>query len=228
MRTGRCKGFKQIPADAIGHHPYQLLTSPFRHSIHRFDAAINDSRKLLRMIDRLTRLRAFRPGLGRRLNAYYTEFGYQTNPPDPFAGVSLSAQRRYLQQAAYVVYRSPRVKEINQFRLSDGASPERASRRFEEFQSGLLFRNRRKKPAYHVFPNPFVIRGSRFWGQVRPGRRAHRAGGAQAQAPRALPPRGAGAHQRHGLLLLPAAGPPTGLLPLQLGHPAPLFGHPSA
>ena len=62
MRTGRCKGFKQIPADAIGHHPYQLLTSPFRRSTHRYDAAINDSRKLLRMIDRLTRLRALPPG----------------------------------------------------------------------------------------------------------------------------------------------------------------------
>ena len=169
VRTGRCKGFKQIPADAIGHHPYQLLTSPFRHSTHRYDAAINDSRRLLRVIDRLTRLRAFRPGLGRRLNAYYTEFGYQTNPPDPFAGVSLSAQRRFLQQSAYVAYRSPRVKEINQFRLSDGSITGAGVGRFREFQSGLLFRNRSKKPAYHIFPNPFVIRGNRFWGQVRPG-----------------------------------------------------------
>ena len=120
MRSGRCRDFKPIPADAIGHHPYQLLTSPFRRSINRYDAAINDSRKLLRVIDRLTRLRALRPGLGRRLNVYYTEFGYQTSPPDPFAGVSLRTQRRYLQQAAYVVWRSPRVKEINQFRLTDG------------------------------------------------------------------------------------------------------------
>ena len=169
VRRGRCKDFKPIPADAIGHHPYQLLMSPFRRSVHRHDAAIRDGRKLLRVIDRLTRQGAFRPGLGRRLNVYYTEFGYQTNPPDPFAGMSLSAQRRFLQQAAYVAYRTPRVKEINQFRLSDGGIVGLGVGRFREFQSGLLFRNRRKKPAYDVFPNPFVIRGNRFWGQVRPG-----------------------------------------------------------
>jgi hypothetical protein len=168
-RGGRCRDFRPIPADAIGHHPYQLLTSPFRRSENRYDAAINDSRKLLRTIDRLTRLGALRPGLGRRLNAYYTEFGYQTSPPDPFAGVSLRTQRRFIQQAAYVVWRSPRVKGINQFRLTDGAIAGSGARRFEEFQSGLLFRNRRKKPAYDVFANPFVITGSRFWGQVRPG-----------------------------------------------------------
>jgi len=169
VRRGRCRGFKQIPADAIGHHPYQLLTSPFKRSINRFDAAISDGRKLLRTIDRLTRVRALRPGLGRRLNAYYTEFGYQTSPPDPFAGVSLRTQRRFLQQSAYVVWRSPRIKELNQFRLTDGAIVGSGARRFEEFQSGLLFRDRRKKPAYDVFANPFVIRGNRFWGQVRPG-----------------------------------------------------------
>ena len=168
-RTGRCKGFQRIPVDAVGHHPYQLLTSPFLRSTNRHDAAINDSRKLLRVIDRLTRLRSFRLGSGRRLNVRYTEFGYQTSPPDPFAGVSLKTQRRYLQQAAYVVWRSPRVKEINQFRLTDGAIVGSGARRFEEFQSGLLFRNRRKKPAYDVFSNPFVITGSRFWGQIRPG-----------------------------------------------------------
>ena len=169
VRTGRCRDFKPIPLDAIGHHPYQLLMSPFRRAVHRHDAAINDSRKLLRVVDRLTRLGALRPGLGGRLNVYFTEFGYQTNPPDPFAGVSLSEQRRYLQQAAYVAYRSPRVKEINQFRLTDGDITGAGVGRFREFQSGLLFRTRRKKPAYDVFPNPFVIRGNRFWGHIRPG-----------------------------------------------------------
>ena len=43
--------------------------------------------------------------------------------------------------------------------------------RFREFQSGLVFRSGKQKPAYKVFPHPFVITGDRFWGQVRPGRR---------------------------------------------------------
>ncbi|MEJ7714624.1 MAG: hypothetical protein WKF40_02510 [Thermoleophilaceae bacterium] len=169
MRRGRCKGFKPVPADALGHHPYNLLQKPTNPSPNRYDAAIGDGRRLARAVDRLTRLRAIRSGTGRRLNIFYTEFGYQTSPPDPFAGVSLGQQRLYLQQAAYQAYRTPRVRGLNQFRLTDGAIAGKGLRRFQEFQSGLLFRNRKPKPAYSIFAHPFVITGNRFWGQVRPG-----------------------------------------------------------
>ncbi len=169
IRTGRCKGFRPVPADAIGHHPYQLLLSPTRRSDNRDDAAINDGRRLLGVIDRLTRVGALKSGTGRRLNVFYTEFGYQTNPPDPFAGVSLAKQRRYLQQAAYLVWRTPRIRGLNQFQLRDGALDGFGPNRFREFQSGLLFRNRRAKPSFRTFRHPFVITGDRFWGHVRPG-----------------------------------------------------------
>ena len=115
------------------------------------------------------RLRALQPGRGRRLSVFYTEFGYQTTPPDPFAGVSLNQQRLYIQQAAFIAQRTPRVRGLNQFRLTDGAIAGKGLRRFQEFQSGLMFRNRRPKPSYSVFAHPFVISGDRFWGQVRPG-----------------------------------------------------------
>jgi len=169
LRSPRCKGFRPVPADAVGHHPYQLLLSPTHRSEDRDDAAINDGRRLLGAIDRLTRVGAIKSGTGRRLNVFYTEFGYQTNPPDPFAGVSLAKQRRYLQQAAYLVWRTPRIRGLNQFRLTDGALDGFGANRFREFQSGLLFRNRRPKPAFRVFRHPFVITGDRFWGHVRPG-----------------------------------------------------------
>lgn len=169
VRSGRCQGFRAVPADAIGHHPYQLLLSPRLRSANRDDATISDGRRLVRVIDRLTRSGSLRSGTGRGLNVFYTEFGYQTNPPDPFAGVSLAKQRRYLQLAAYLTWRTPRVRGLNQFRLTDGALDGFGANRFREFQSGLLFRNRRPKPAFRTFPHPFVIDGNRFWGQVRPG-----------------------------------------------------------
>ena len=168
LRSGRCKSFRPVPADAIGHHPYQLLFEPSHRSENRDDAAINDSRRLLRTLDRLTRVGALSTP-GRRLDVFYTEFGYQTNPPDPFAGVSLAKQRRYLQQAAYLAWRTPRIRGLNQFRLTDGALDGFGPNRFREFQSGLLFRNRRVKPAFRIFRHPFVITGNRFWGHVRPG-----------------------------------------------------------
>jgi hypothetical protein len=169
IRRGRCKNFKPIPADALGHHPYNLLQRPTNRSRNKYDAAIGDGRRLTRTLDRLVRLRALAPGRGRRLSVFYTEFGYQTTPPDPFAGVSLNQQRLYLQQAAFIAHRTPRVRGLNQFRLTDGAIAGKGLRRFQEFQSGLMFRNRKPKPAYSVFAQPFVIRGDRFWGQVRPG-----------------------------------------------------------
>ncbi len=67
IRRGRCANFRPIPVDAIGHHPYQLLLSPFHRSTNRYDAAINDGRKLVRVLDRLTRLGSLKPGRGRRL-----------------------------------------------------------------------------------------------------------------------------------------------------------------
>jgi len=172
LRGGRCKNFKPVPLDALGHHPYQLLLAPERRSRKRFDAAISDGRRLTTYLDRLVRKGALRPSR-RRPSIFYTEFGYQTNPPDPFAGVSLSAQRNYLQQAAFIAYRTPRVRGLNQFRLTDGGLAGSGARRFEEFQSGLMFRDRRKKPSYAVFPHPFVIKGDRFFGHVRRGG-AHR------------------------------------------------------
>lgn len=167
MRAGPCAGFRAIPGDAIGHHPYQF-TDPSRRSPHRDDAAIGDGLRLLRVVDALQRRRTLtRTG---RFNMYYTEFGYQTNPPDPFAGVSLGTQRHYLEKASYLAWRTRRIKEINQFRLTDGSIDRRAGRRgFLEFQSGLLFANRRKKPSYRAFQHPFFVNRGQFWGQVRAG-----------------------------------------------------------
>jgi hypothetical protein len=170
VRRGRCRGFKPVPADALGHHPYSFFSAPSRHSKNRNDAGIGDGRRLLRALDRLTRVGAIKTPGRRRLPVYYTEFGYQTNPPDPFSGIRLGRHNRYLQQAAYIVWRTPRLRGYNQFRLTDGrVGRRRGASAFREFQSGLLFRSRRKKPAYRSFPHPFVIAGSRFWGQVRPG-----------------------------------------------------------
>lgn len=169
MRSGPCRGFTAVPGDAIGHHPYQLFFDPSVGSQSRDDAQLGDGLRILRVVDRLQRLKALRLGVGRRFNLYYTEFGYQTKPPDPFAGIPLGTQSRYLQKAAYIVWRTPRIKELNQFRLTDGAIVGNGRKDFVQFQSGLLFADRRRKPAFSAFAHPFVVSGDRFWGQVRVG-----------------------------------------------------------
>jgi hypothetical protein len=171
MRSGSCKGFTPVIGDAIGHHPYQILLAPNRPSRAADEAAIGDGPRLLRVLDRLRRTGGLRTPSNRKFNVYYTEFGYQTKPPDP-SGVPLGLQSAWLQLSSYIAYKTPRVKEINQFRLTDGRISGSGPAAFSEFQSGLLFRNRRRKPAFLSFPHPFVISGNRFWGHVRTGSRS--------------------------------------------------------
>lgn len=176
-RSGRCANFKPARTDAIGYHPYSFFNPPTTPLPNRDDAGIGDSRRLLGTLDRLVSHGGLKSSRG-KLDVYYTEFGYQTDPPDPFSGIALSRQDRWLQDAAYLVWRTSRIKAINQFRLTDGAiGNDPGLEAFHEFQSGLQFSSGKAKPAFGSFPHPFVIapsrprRGSkvRAWGQVRPG-----------------------------------------------------------
>ncbi|MEA2483166.1 MAG: hypothetical protein QOC55_1113 [Thermoleophilaceae bacterium] len=174
IRTGRCKGFRPVPLDALGHHPYAIFQSPFQRSHYRDDAAMGDWRRLEQTLDRLVARKAFKPGHSGRVPIYYTEFGYQTDPPDPYAGVPLATQSRWLQDAAYVAWATPRVEGLNQFRLSDGAITGSSPVAFREFQSGLYFAGGKAKPSAATFPNPLVLRPAGrtrvlVWGQARPG-----------------------------------------------------------
>jgi len=177
IRTGRCKGARTVGLAALGLHPYSLFQSPFQHSVKRDDAAIGDWRHVNSTLARLVRARAIHPAAGaRRVPIYYTEFGYQTDPPDPFAGIPLSRQSRWLQDAAYVAWATPNVKALNQFRVTDGRIRGKGPLAFREFQSGLFFANGKAKPSAATFPNPIVVRPSGrslllVWGQVRIGGR---------------------------------------------------------
>jgi hypothetical protein len=98
---------------------------------------------------------------------WLTEYGYQTNPPDPLIGVSYAKQATYLGQAALKVWRQSGVTMLIQFLLRDEPN-------IGGFQSGLLTTTGKQKLSYHAFALPLaqIARsGSRVtvWGQVRPG-----------------------------------------------------------
>jgi hypothetical protein len=169
VRSGRCKGFKPVPIDGLGHHPYSLFQSPYPRSLKRDDATLGDWRRLEQTLDRLQARRALKTPSRRKIQIYYTEFGYQTDPPDPFAGIPLGRQSRWLQDALYVAWRTPRVAAINQFRLSDGTIRGNGPLAYREFQSGLWFANGKAKPSASTFPNPIVVRAGVIWGQIRVG-----------------------------------------------------------
>jgi hypothetical protein len=101
----------------------------------------------------------------RRLPIYYTEFGFQTNPPDRIFGVRVALQPSYINQSDWMAYRDRRVRGVAQYKLLD--EPVLSS-----FQSGLRFVDGRAKPAYNAYRLPIWVsgRGSRLkvYGQVRP------------------------------------------------------------
>ena len=171
---GRCANFRPVPADAFGHHPYKFFGSPRVRSRKGDDAAIGDGRRLLRLLDRLqARGRIVKPTRG-RFSVFYTEFGYQTDPPDPFAGISLRSHNRFLQEAAYLVWRTPACAPSTSSASPTGrcAGPA-ACAATPSSRAGFCSPTGARSRATAPSPIPFVIDGSRFWGQVRPGGAPH-------------------------------------------------------
>jgi hypothetical protein len=100
-----------------------------------------------------------------RARIWLTEYGYQTNPPDKFLGVSLALQARYLGEGAYAAYHAPRVDLLIQFLYRDEPNLAR-------FQSGLVTLTNVHKPAYNAFELPLaqISRSgthTALWGELR-------------------------------------------------------------
>jgi hypothetical protein len=108
------------------------------------------------------------PGVSRsfgRARIWLTEYGYQTNPPDRLLGVSPALQARYVGEAAYRAYRTPRVDMLIQFLYRDEPNLAR-------FQSGLVRLSGAPKPPLTAFQLPLAEisrSGTRttLWGQIR-------------------------------------------------------------
>ena len=161
-------------ATGYAHHPYELIFPPNRRPRHSDWYTIANLGSLSAL---LRRVRA-RFGFGGGIPLYLTEFGYQTDPPDPF-GVTPPEQARYLNQAEYLAYRDRSVRTLSQFLLYDDGPPVPAT-----FQSGLMYRDGSAKPAEAAYafplflPSPAVRRGGRLhvWGLLRgaPNGQSHR------------------------------------------------------
>jgi hypothetical protein len=166
-------------ATGYAHHPYYFYFPPsFVSSNTGFVPMANLSR-LEGGLDRAYRLY----GAGGHLPLYLTEYGYQTNPPDPYQTVSPAQQAAYLNQADYMAYRDPRVRSVSQFLLyDDNPDPTQTTGSvayWATFQTGLLTAGGTKKPAYQAYMLPIWIPYSHFrrgsstpvWGQLRPAPR---------------------------------------------------------
>jgi hypothetical protein len=98
---------------------------------------------------------------------WLTEYGYQTNPPDTFLGVTPRKQATLLGLAALRVWRLSRVTMLIQYLYRDEPQLSR-------FQTGLVLIDDRAKPSLNEFRLPFAeMRRNGYqtevWGQIRGG-----------------------------------------------------------
>jgi hypothetical protein len=166
-RRGSCRSFKKVNANGFAHHPYGPTTAvPRRRDIINMLAI----RRLGAVLDR-----AGRAGrITRGLPIYSTEFGYQTNPPDPFVSTSPRRQAEILNRMEEYSYRYPRLKSYSQYLLYDDLARSGSSAlRWAGFQTGLRFASGKAKPSFDAYKLPLVVkkrgRGVSIWGRVRPG-----------------------------------------------------------
>jgi hypothetical protein len=100
-----------------------------------------------------------------RARIWLSEYGYQSNPPDAFLGVSLPLQARYIGEGAYAAYHAPRVDLLIHFLFRD--EPELA-----RFQRGLVTVKDARKPAFNAFELPLAQLSRQgthtsLWGEFR-------------------------------------------------------------
>src|SRR3954464_7548957 len=156
-------GFKRLSVSGFAHHPYTRGggVPPTTRSSTPGEITIRTGARLHRLLDQ-----GGRAGhIARRVPIYYTETGFQTNPPDTIFGVRPAQQAAYINQSDYMAYRDSRVKSMAQYIIVDEI-PE------SSFQSGLRDRNGAPKLAYDAWRLPlWVVKsgsGVRVWGQIRP------------------------------------------------------------
>ena len=177
--SASCDSFEPSAIDGLAYHPDQRAGAPGKQLSNTLEAGLGDSARLTRVLDamQLTGGAINAADSAAPINLYYSEWGYQTNPPDIFSGVTLANQSRWLQEGAKIVYSQPRVKLLSQYLWRDEPVRDlgQGVDAYSGGQSGLYGFDGIAKPAAVSFPNPFWVtslsgsRSAKLWGQVRPG-----------------------------------------------------------
>jgi hypothetical protein len=147
-------------SSGYAHHPYELLFSPHTRPEFKDYATIANLDSLGRTLRRI-RQRFRQPVSGSSFSVplYLTEFGYQTDPPDP-SGVSLTKQAAWNSEAEYRAWKNKNVRTLNQFLLVDDKpieAPTPLQAYGSSFQTGLMTLQGKKKPSFRAYGFPVYL-----------------------------------------------------------------------
>lgn len=144
------KHCKSAKFDIASHHPLDRTRShgPTYHAQNPDDAGPGDLGRIRRTVRAAERYGTARPRHKHRA-LWVTEYWRASKPPDP-GGIRLQKQARWIEKGLYVFWRAGASAAIYQELADRGGNPSSV------IQSGLLFHDHTKKPAYHAFRFPFV------------------------------------------------------------------------
>ena len=176
-----CDAFSRygpLLATAWAHHPYTKYNSPTQPDPNPDAFTMANLGSLTGLLDKI----ASNTGrIADQIPIALTEYGYETNPPDPFQGISLTKQADYSNLGDLIAYANPRVLTQTQFLLRDAAPLRKytkgTKRYWFTYQSGLFFNNGKPKPAAGAYTFPFMAipigkaadgkTNDLIWGQLR-------------------------------------------------------------
>jgi len=146
--------FTGRPITGVGgfaYHPYTRPAGPLIREPTANDATIRSYGRVLHVLDSARaagKLHSKKP-----LPIWNTEFGFQTNPPDPYAARIASVPRFWDLSELWFSYSNRRVKSISQYTMYDQAGPASL------WQSGLRFANgATKTDIYTNYRLPLLVR----------------------------------------------------------------------
>jgi hypothetical protein len=159
-RARSCGDFTKyhaIRAYAWAHHPYTKNLPPTQRDASPDSVTMANIGELPSFLDTIAdRTHRVAGGLG----VVSSEFGYETNPPDPFSGIAPVKQAEFLNDGDFLAYRDPRVYGQTQFLLRDVDPVTRhrpnTKAYWFTYQSGLFNINDTPKPSATAYMLPFI------------------------------------------------------------------------
>jgi hypothetical protein len=168
-----------LQATAWAHHPYTKKLAPNQRDPNPDDITMANIADLPALLDNAA---ATTNHIVSGLNVVSSEFGYETNPPDPYQGIPLETQANWINLGDLLAWQQPRVMANTQFLLRD-VPPLRnhkvgSKAYWFTYQSGLFTQNGQAKPAAQAYSFPFLafVTGRNpdsgapivtYWGQLR-------------------------------------------------------------
>ncbi len=147
-----CQHFRPLPGTGVAYHPYTLAGGPNVRTANPDDATIANLGRVITTLDALgsrRRLQSPRPLL------WLTEFGFRSDPPDPFE-TPLRRIPEFMGESEWFAFHNSRVVSYSQYPLVD--DPSSSTNNFSGFHSGLRFSSGRAKPGvYQAFRTPIYV-----------------------------------------------------------------------